>query len=506
MSVYRDYTRARIGWFFGLSGLQLVLLAAAVLPVAWSISAQDWAAAALAVLGWGALFVVVAIPVRGRSMTGWITSSVALAAGTLAGWTRFRARATTGQSRRHKRTHEQTQVDLPGVLSSVVIHEGPPTGQHDRRVALIQNHSRRTWALTASIVHPGLGMAEAEDREVFGRGLAELLDAAVRAELACEVIFVVRTVPEDGAERSDWVRRHRAATAPAQVSAINDDLHESLTAATVRTEEYVTVVVPESRLAKVAREYGGGVNGRARGLYGVIAEIESHLRGGLGVSSVQWLTSAELAIACRTGFAPGDRAGLIDALAAARTETGVNTGVPWDMAGPSGADTAVRHYSHDAWNSLSSTITLPVQGAAMGALAPVLIPHEDGERRSLMVCYPLVTAGRADRQSANSEFGADLGQSLRIAARMKQHTRNMDETEKVRRLESKLARGNSLTVPYAVATVTVPKTVRAAEAGRRLDSSIRRAGFAPLRLDLAHDAAFAASVVPMGISLARKAT
>lgn len=500
MTVYRDYTRARIGWFFGLTGLQLAVLAAAVLPVAWSVSQQDWIAVTMFLFLWGLLFLVVAVPVRGRSMTGWITSTVAIAVGTLAGWTRFRSRAATGSF------ISQDEPDLPGILSSITVHEGPPTGHHHRRVALIQNHSTRTWAVTASIVHPGLGMAEADEREVYGQGLAELLDAAVRAEMVSEVIFMVRTVPEDGAERLDWVARHRSANAPAQVTGINEDLHESLTAVTVRTEEYITVVVPESRLGKVAREYGGGLNGRARALYSAIAEIESHLRGGLGVASVEWLTSPQLAIACRTGFAPADRAAIIDALAAAQTETGVNTCVPWEMAGPSGADAAVRHYSHDAWNSVSSTITLPVQGAAMGALAPVLIPHQDGERRSFMVAYPLVPPGRADRASANSEFGADLGQSLRVAARMKQRTKNVDESEKVRALESKLARGNSLTLPYAVATVTVPKTVRAAEAGRRLDSSIRRAGFAPLRLDLAHDVAFAASVVPMGVSLTRKAT
>jgi ribosomal protein S4 len=75
---------------------------------------------------------------------------------------------------------------------------------------------------------------------------------------------------------------------------------------------------------------------------------------------------------------------------------------------------------------------------------------------------------------------------------------------KVRGLDRKLARGSALTRPYAVCTVTAPKTVRIAEYGRRLDASIRRAGFAPLRLDLAQDVAFAASVVPLGVSLTRK--
>ena len=47
----------------------------------------------------------------------------------------------------------------------------------------------------------------------------------------------------------------------------------------------------------------------------------------------------------------------------------MNADVPWAMAGPSGADPLVRHYSHDAWNSVSCTITLPAKGAVMGALA-----------------------------------------------------------------------------------------------------------------------------------------
>ena len=53
-------------------------------------------------------------------------------------------------------------------------------------------------------------------------------------------------------------------------------------------------------------------------------------------------------------------------------------------------------------------------------------------------------------------------------------------------------------------TVTVPKTARIAEYGRRLDASVRRAGFAPLRLDLAHDVGVAASTVPLGVSLTRR--
>jgi hypothetical protein len=52
--------------------------------------------------------------------------------------------------------------------------------------------------------------------------------------------------------------------------------------------------------------------------------------------------------------------------------------------------------------------------------------------------------------------------------------------------------------------VTVPKTLSASEFGRRLDASVRRAGFASLRLDLAQDAGFAASTVPLAVSLTRR--
>jgi hypothetical protein len=60
-----------------------------------------------------------------------------------------------------------------------------------------------------------------------------------------------------------------------------------------------------------------------------------------------------------------------------------------------------------------------------------------------------------------------------------------------------------MTRPYAVCTVIVHKTARVAEYARRLDAAVRRAGFAPLRLDLSQDAAFTDSTISLGISLSR---
>ena len=372
---------------------------------------------------------------------------------------------------------------------------------------MIQNHATKTWAITAAIVHPGIGMADADERARLGQGLTDLLDLAARTELVDEVLFIVRTVPEDGAERNLWVQRHRRVNAPALATQINEDLARGLTQASVRTEAFVTIVVPETRIAKQAKESGGGFEGRARTLYLLMGEVEAQLRGAMAMTSVSWLTSPQLALACRTGFAPSDRVGIIDALAAAErdgVDSTINTGVPWAMAGPSGADPVVRHYSHDAWNSVSATIKLPDKGAAMGALAPVLIPGEPGERRSFMVAYPILRQSAADRQTANSEWAADLGSALRAKAGVRMRAKQREEAAKAHGMDYKLARGNSMTRPYAVCTVTVPKTERVTEFGRRLDAAVRRAGFAPLRLDLAQDAGFAASAVPLGISLTRK--
>ena len=426
--VYADYTKARIGFFFGLTAWQLAAVTIGGLPVLWNASRGAWAPAGACLLAWVLLTVLVITPVRGRSATGWLLAVAAHTAGSITGWTRFTSNAARGAA------DDLHVADLPGVLAGVQVHDAPPTGPDQRRVALIQDHAARTWAVTAAAVHPGIGMAGPAERDRYG-------------------------------------------------------------------EVFVTIVVPESRLAKEARQSGGGFEGRARVLAALTTEVEAHLRGGLGMTSVSWLTSPELAAACRTGFAPGDRVGIIDALAAAATDPGVNTDVPWAMAGPSGA--VVRHYRHDAWNSISATLKLPVKGAVMGALAPVLIPGA-GERRSFMVAYPIITGRDANRQSSNSQWKADMADGLRDKAKMRQRTASADEADKVRGLDRKLARGNALTRPYAVCTVTVPTTARVAEHGRRLDAAIRSAGFAPLRLDLSQDAAFAASSIPLGTSLTRK--
>ncbi|MBC7632607.1 SCO6880 family protein, partial [Aeromicrobium sp.] len=382
MSIYRDYSRAKVGWFFGLSGWQLAAVSLSMMPIFWSIQRQSWTSALVFLVLWAMFSTIVIVPVRGRSATGWLLAMLRYCAGGTAGWTAFRARATRG------RVDDLTKADLPGVLNAIEIHDSPPTGPDQVRIAIIQNHATKTWAATATVTHPGIGMSDIEQRHLRGVGLSDLLDLCSRTELIDELLIVVRTVPDDGAERGQWMTRHRRPGGTGLARQINDDLHSALAKASVRTEAFVTLVVPEARLAKHAKESGGGLEGRARVLYLLMGEVEAQLRGAVGMTGVSWLTSPELAAACRTGFAPGDRAGIIDALAAKENDDTVNADVPWAMAGPSGADQLVRHYSHDAWNPVSATIKLPVKGALMGALAPVLTPTESGERRSYVVSFP----------------------------------------------------------------------------------------------------------------------
>lgn len=494
MTIYADYRRNRLGWLFGLTGAQLTIIVLTALPVFPAIGDGRWGSALLRLMLWCLSTALVAVPIRGRSALGWILAVTAITLGRITGWSTFRSRAAQGA------VAETDQVDLPGVLDEIAIHEGPPRGASMTRPALIQDHRTRCWAASAVVDHPGIALMMPEDRDRRGRGLAELLDVAARTEMTTELLFIVRSVPDDGTERSLWITDHRRPDGPALARRVNDDLAVALTQAGVRTEAFMTLVAKESQIVKPAREAGGGVEGRAHVLYGLMDELSAALRAGPGATRVQWMTSPDLAVATRTGFAPGDRPSIVDA----QTDDHDRRPVPWSVAGPSGADASARAYLHDAWASVSATFALPTKGAAMGALAPILTPSEPGERRALMVCYPILDRSTADRQTGSAEWSADMATALneRLGRRTRAATRA--DTAKIYAMDRKVAAGNSVTLPYAIASVTVPRTRSITEYGRRLDGAIRRAGFSPLRLDIAQDLGMLASTVPLGLGLTKR--
>ena len=110
-----------------------------------------------------------------------------------------------------------------------------------------------------------------------------------------------------------------------------------------------------------ALQVDGGLtlrDGRARVLYSLAAEVEAQLRGGMGMTTVAWLTSPELALACRSGFAPGDRAGIIQALAM-RAEELRPLDVVFFPRGPEGAHQVRNDADEPAHVLLWSTVVLP---------------------------------------------------------------------------------------------------------------------------------------------------
>lgn len=492
MAAYGDYHRDRIGWFFGVSGGQLVCIAAAAMPVFFALRRGAWADALLQVLMWAAVTVVVLLRVRGRSAAGWLAAVLVFAAGRRLGWSAWRSHAAAG------RTLPADTPDLPGPLGLIAVHRG---AEPAKELGVVQHHASRLWTISCRIEHHGIGMADDNDRDRLAGGLTGLLDAAARTDLVSDLMIQVRVRSDDGAERQLWVDRHLRPGGPELARQVSYDLDGWAARAAVRSDTFVTLVVPEARIARPARQSGGGPAGRVRVLRQVAAELEPAVRHGLGATRVEWLTSDQLAAACRTGYNPGDRPGLV---AAAPAGESAAAGVPWRLAGPAAAVPEARCYRHDGWSSVSVTVGLPDRGAALGALTPLLTPAEAGEGRSLLVVFPILPAQTADRRTANAEWAADIGDELRRRAQVKQRARSRAETAKARGIDGRLAQGHALTAPYAVATVTVPADRPVEDAGRRLDASCRRAGYTPLRLDLAHDLAFAASTIPLGYTLHRR--
>jgi hypothetical protein len=62
---YHEYNRDRIGWFFGLSGWQLAVLAATALPVFLCLQRGAWSAALLFTLGWVLVMIITVVLDKG---------------------------------------------------------------------------------------------------------------------------------------------------------------------------------------------------------------------------------------------------------------------------------------------------------------------------------------------------------------------------------------------------------------------------------------------------------
>lgn len=493
--------RDRQGWFFGLTGPQLFLVVGSAIPAWLAMAVGEWKTLFGLLPLWGVASALICIPVRGWSAAQWVGVLVRHLVARVLGWSRWQSRAAVGD------VDDPGEADLPGVLAGVRIHDGPPIPGQLTRPALIQDQSARTWAATARITHPGVGMSDTLDRRLMGSGLAELVEAASAAGQISLIALQVRTVPDDGTRRAAWVRQHARVTEPEVSAEIHHQLDAAISGAAVRTEAFVTVVVREDTIARDARRAGRGVNGRARILHGLLAEVEARLVGVIGCTEVAWLGAADLATVIRTGFEPGDAAALADASLQGDRDgvaTVVATGVPVAAAGPTTASTSLRSYRHGEWLSVSTSILLPRNGAVMGALARALVPSEMGERRAITVFYRPVGQRSADRSTGRAEMSAAMAAEMRHKVGRVERARDRRASDQVRETDEKLAAGRSLVRVSSVLSITVPASWGSQDYGRRLDAAVRLCGFTPLPLDGAHDAAFAAATIPLGIGVPRQ--
>lgn len=499
-ATYEGWRRERLGAFAGLTGGQVALVALFVLPVLVAMGRSAWSQVfqllPLSVAG----TVLVAVPVRGRPAFRWLVDVGLFHLGTATRWSAWRSRAATGAAT----TGDLARPDLPGVIAGLRTHDGPPFGPGQAPVCMVQDPRAGRWSATARVTHAGVAAADEAQRDSYANALGGLLAAAADTGVLAGLSLLIRTVPDDGAERAAWVADHEVDDVPQVVTSAARGLESSVVAASVRHEVFLTVSVSEAKVRRAARDAGGGATGRARVLYRYLGDMEYGLRA-VGASDVQWLDAAELATAIRTGYNLADGAGIARATHAHRQAPDVSTGTMIGAAGPAAAPPAqARSYSHDAFTTVSYALLLPKRPTTVGALSRVLAPATVGERRCLALHYEPLPAGRADRQIDRDTWAAEMAVDIKSKRGFRVPRRDQKRLVDVAEQESQLARGHSLVRVAGAAAVTVATGNGVDDAAASFEGSARAAGYQLLRLDLAQDSGFVAAVLPLGVGLPRR--
>ena len=205
---YEGWSKDRQGWFMGQTAGTWITGVAMGLPVLLGIGAHRWLFVLAWLPVWAVVVALVTVPVRGRSAARWAKDSVIKLIGDGMRWTPWQSRGAAGQVK------ELARPTCPGCWPASAPTTGRATARPLVRVALVQNSITQTWAVVARISHPGIGLAELDERDQMGSGLSELLEDAATGELVDSIAVQVRTVPDDGAERAAWQRQNLRARAP----------------------------------------------------------------------------------------------------------------------------------------------------------------------------------------------------------------------------------------------------------------------------------------------------
>lgn len=495
--LYSGWRRERFGWFLGLTGTQLVLSVIAVLPLLLAVGRSRWLVALqLAPLVALAVSIVV-VPIRGRPAARWLADVLMFSWGRAMGWSRWRSKAATGAAT----PADLEKPDLPGVLSGLRLHDGPPLGPTLQRVCILQEPRSGSWSAVARVIHPGLGAVDEATRVRYADQLGSLLASAARGEHISRISILVRTVPDDGAHRAAWLADNVAPGAPDLVRQIGAQLEIAVTSAAVRHEVYVTVGVAEARIRRQAVQAGGGVDGRARVLYRHLQEMETHLRG-MGVTSIQWLHTEDVAAAIRTGYNPGEVATMERARQEQARGRPTMTGVPPGAAGPANTPPPpARSYVHDAYSTVSYALLLPELPTRVGAMAQMLAPSAPGERRTLALHYEPLDPTKASRQVERDIWASEMAADVRHRRGFRVSRAQRRRQAEVAGHENQLVAGHSMVRVAGAAAVTVPTSWPVDDHAATFEATARSCYFRLLRLELAQDSGFVAAVLPLGVGL-----
>jgi len=123
------------------------------------------------------------------------------------------------------------------------------------------------------------------------------------------------------------------------------------------------------------------------------------------------------------------------------------------------------------------------------------------ERRCLALHYEPMSIEEAERKADRDSSKASMAAEVKRAKGFRVSARQRKLKAKTTRQEELLAEGHTLVRVAGAVSVTAPADEEIETNAALIESAARSGGYSLMRLDLAQDAGFIASVLPVGIGL-----
>ena len=161
---YGDWGKERTGWFLGLSGPQLITVVFSGTPALLALGSQRWVLFVVWMLVWAVIVALTVLPVRGRPAFRWLADLAVVVGGRGTGVDGVCLPRRPGRRRGPGRAGSaRGPVRAVDVRRAAVRDRGPVAAGADPGPGRPD-----TWAVTARIEHPGIGLAEQRDRDRMG--------------------------------------------------------------------------------------------------------------------------------------------------------------------------------------------------------------------------------------------------------------------------------------------------------------------------------------------------